>query len=233
MTSSANSEIKWIWEGKPFSLPLTRDDVLALARAVDAEGYPKEGVTWALLQRAAWLHSHGKPLSVQKVVTSYAQPINPLWFPGGEKHVAEVARLKRIGDERGAQAEMQRAVTRLRKAAKPWEQLAPDTREVIEKVLDGRLKSPFPHVTHYWASRAPDFAGNQARKPNLQLIDAGYGFKGNVFFAEKAKEWLRPLTLVNTSNLLKAATSPGVLTPLAAGVGLLLLYAAWKRTKRR
>ena len=82
----------WTWKGKKYRLGLTPQDVLIWARAVDEEGYPQVGVAWALLQRAAWLTTLGTPMSLGALVTAYAQPINPAWFPGGPKHEAEIAR---------------------------------------------------------------------------------------------------------------------------------------------
>src|SRR6185369_2745015 len=116
--------------------------------------------------------------------------INPTWFPTGAKHLAEIARLERLGDYQGVQAENIRADTRIAKSRQSWEMLEPETRDVIGQILTGFSKSPVRGAVHYWASHAPDFQGNQAKRPDLVLLDRGYGFGNgrNVFFAEKGSE---------------------------------------------
>lgn len=184
------ARLTWKWNGKQYTLPINRDDVIMLARAVEEEGYPEEGVAWALIQRAAWLNMQGNNVRLGKLVEQYAQPINPAWFPGGPKHKEEIARLERLGDRQGVLDEQARAIRRRAKAAKQWHEMSEKTRTIIGKILLNQLPNPVQGAVHYWASRAPDFAGNQARKPNLVLLDRGFGFgKGrNVFFAAKGSE---------------------------------------------
>lgn len=236
MKNSGNSALIWEWQGRSYALPISPGDVLTLARAVDAEGYPKLAVAWTLLQRAAWVNSQQGPKTLSQVVTSYAQPLNPAWFPEGEKHQAEVARLKRLGDEAGAQKEVKRAWSRKLKATKTWEALSPETREVVSSVLAGHAPSPVPEATHYWASRAPDFQGNQAAKPNLVLLDKGFGFGGNVFFAEKSKKDVSRVQLVNTEKLgdfgVAYAGMAGNQDVLTVGLSLALAWVAYKRGKK-
>lgn len=181
------ARLTWKWQGRQWSLPINADDILWLARAVDEEGYPAEGVAWALIQRAAWLNMQGNKVRLGKLIQQYAQPINPAWFPEGPLHQAEIARLKRIGDAQGVIDEEARSIRRRAKAAQTWKDIDPNTKRIIAKILRNELPSPVPGAVHYWASRAPDFAGNQAKKPGLVLLDRGYGFgKGrNVFFAAK------------------------------------------------
>jgi hypothetical protein len=176
--------MSWQWNGKAYSVPVTGKDVLTLARAVNEEGYPAPGVAWTLLQRVAWLNSHGTPISIGKLAEQYAQPINPKWFPGGEFHEKEMDRLSRLGDSAGIAREESNAKSRPVKASKPWIQLKSTTRNVIDSILNNRSRSPHPSAVHYWATRGPEFSSNQNAKPNLKLLDSGYGFsKTNVFFA--------------------------------------------------
>lgn len=234
MQSLGNPQAKliWQWQGHWYSLPISAQDVLTLARAVDVEGYPREGVAWCLIQRAAWLRSQGRQVSLGKLVEQYAQPINPAWFPTGPKHRAEVARLERVGDTAGAQGERARAERRPEKAGKSWEQLNAETRQVITDILSGQSKSPVTGAVHYWASRGPDFASNQVKKPELILLDRGYGFGPgrNVFFAEKGSTKFGGVMVQhgagafpNGGGMLLSNMQPGPIV-----VGLLLSYLAWK-----
>ena len=215
----------WTWKGKKYRLGLTPQDVLIWARAVDEEGYPQVGVAWALLQRAAWLTTLGKPMSLGALVTAYAQPINPAWFPGGPKHEAEIARLERVGDTAGIQDEKARAARRPGKASKPWENISATTKKVITDILSGASKSPVVGAVHYWKTHGPDFATNQAAKPGLTLLDRGFGYKNtNVFFAEKGAESFGNLALQGSiSNIAEFLNGSGKV------IGLMALgFLAWK-----
>ena len=190
MQSSANSKgarLVWQWAGHWYSLPVSASDVLTLARAVEYEGSPRDAVAWTLLQRAAYVRSHGRAVSVGRLVEQYAQPINPAWFPTGQKHLDEMARLERLGDAAGARAEQARAELRVTRAKTPWASLSEETRGVIWRAMTGQSKSPIPGAVHYWASRGPDFLSNQAKRPELVLLDSGQGFGPgrNVFFTEQ------------------------------------------------
>lgn len=234
-SSQANNGAKliWQWGGHWYSLPFSRDDVLSLARAVNEEGHPREGVAWALLQRVAWLRTRGAQISVGKLVQQYAQPINPSWFPTGAKHLAEIARLERVGDLVGVQAENNRAKARIGKAAKPWQMLDPETKEIIERLLSGATQSPVKGAVHYWASHGADFAANQAKKPELVLLDRGYGFGpgNNVFFAEKGSQNFGGIRVLNGNEsnpgdggLLVA----GMGNPMGLFAGAFIGYLAWE-----
>lgn len=177
----------WSWNGRKYDLPVSAKDVLVWARAVDAEGYPEIGVAWALLQRAAWLKVQGKAISLGSLVEQYAQPINPAWFPQGAKHLAEMERLLSTGDTQAASSEEARATARVKLANKEWSEISADTKRVLMSIISGQSRTPVVGAVHYWASRGPDFISNQARKPELILLDRGYGFGPgrNVFFADK------------------------------------------------
>lgn len=226
------AKLVWQWNGHWYSLPISKADVLMLGRAVEEEGFPQAGVAWALIQRAAWLRSKGVKITLGKLVEQYAQPLNPLWFPSGAKHQAEVARQLRLGNEQGAQDEIARAQRRPGKASKGWNEFSPETRKVVTEILSGQSKSPVTGAVHYWASRAPDFAGNQARKPELILLDRGYGFGPgrNVFFAEKGSERFGGVRVVNGD---KAWPGGGGMQVAGMGggsifVGAIVGYLAWK-----
>ena len=218
-----SASIRWIWNGKQYNLPISAEDILMLARAVQEEGYPQEGVAWALLQRVAWLNTTGTPYKLGKLVQDYAQPINPEWFPTGKKHQAEVLRLKEAGDFQEAQAEVNRAARRPAKAARSWESLNTETQNVIRRIMSGASKSPVPGAVHYWASRGPDFATNQAKKPGMILLDRGYGFGPgrNVFFAVKGSEKFGGLRIDSGSQGFPWGS-------LAIAVGGFIAFKIWK-----
>lgn len=215
----------WTWNGHHYAMPVSPSDILTLARAVDGEGSPQLGVAWTLIQRAAWLRMHGNPVSLGKLVEQYAQPINPAWFPGGDKHEAELARLNRAGDIAGARKEVEKAQKRVLKSQKSWSELSDTTRRTIASVISGSSKSPVEGAVHYWMSRGPDFESNQAKRPMLKLLDRGYGFNNtNVFFAENGSEKFGGLTVAGNEHINVATMiSPGGLI-----AGALLGFIAWK-----
>lgn len=227
---SQSARLVWQWAGHWYSLPITPSDVLTLARAVEFEGSPRESVAWALLQRAAYVRSHGKAVSIGKLIEQYAQPINPSWFPTGSKHLDEMARLARVGDVAGARDEAARAEVRISRARAPWESLSDETRGVVTGILRGESASRVPGAVHYWASHGPDYLSNQAKRPELVLIDTGEGFgKGqNVFFAEPGTR----LGNVRVENGHKVLPGPDVLLAGVSGPGLLVASAVaalvWK-----
>lgn len=64
---------------------VTPDDRLWLLRAVQCEGNEETQVAQVLVNCFAYLHAN-KPKSCASLtwlVRSYAQPVNPTWFPGG------------------------------------------------------------------------------------------------------------------------------------------------------
>ena len=66
----------------------TPDDVLWLLRAVAAEGPPQDRVAETLINGFMWARSEGlwgSKRSLADWVRAYAQPVNPLWYPGGDK----------------------------------------------------------------------------------------------------------------------------------------------------
>lgn len=237
-----NPKMTWEWGGKRYALPLTSDDILKLGRAVDEEGYPREGVAWTLIQRTAFLNTQGTPISLGRLVELYAQPINPGWFPTGDKHIAWVKYLEENGRKAEAEQEKARASRRPAKASKPWEALKPETRAVIGAILANRLKTPVVGAVHYWASRAKSEQGafnvNQAKKPDLILLDRGYGFGPgrNVFFAEKGNSRFGgAMKFENAVGLMPGGGSippspqlAGMITPGALVVGGILGALAWK-----
>lgn len=231
------SKLVWSYKGHSYSLPFAASDILQLARAIEQEGAPQEGVAWALLQRAAWLTSQGQRVNLGALVSAYAQPINPAWFPGGAKHEAEVTRLQNNGDFEGAKAEIARAAKRPVNASLEWAEISPGVKVLVESILSGASTSPVPGAVHYWATRGPDFATNQAKKPDMLLLDRGYGFKKtNVFFGFKGHEdFGRDLRVVGGKNAWPGEAPllvANVMSPQTLLAGAVVGVLFWKWMKR-
>ena len=192
LKSAENTSLVWTWAGKSYTLPVTTDDMVMLARAIEHEGAPKAGVAWALIQRWAWLHMAGVTSTLAKFVQAYAQPINPRWmYPDGDLYKNEVQNLT---DPAEVNAAVARAKARIQKAQVGWDKISNDTKQVLAAVLNNNRTKAVTGAVHYWASRGPDFATNQAKKPNLILLDAGigYGAGRNVFFADAKSKGFGP-----------------------------------------
>jgi hypothetical protein len=131
---------------------LTNEDYLTLLRAVEFEGEPRDGVAWTLLQRFAFLYPQFR--SFTDFIRAYAQPINPLWFPNGVKHVDWVRTLVSKGKTAEAEDEKRRAAKRVQYAATPLEKISSTTKDVVDTVFNLGV-SPVPGAVHY---RAPTIA---------------------------------------------------------------------------
>jgi hypothetical protein len=224
-----SSKMVWSWKGKTYSMPITVDDVITLARAIQFEGPPSASVAWTLIQRAAWLWTNGTQIGLGKLVEQYAQPINPAWFPDGAKHVAEVERLTRLGDTAGVASENKKAATRVVKANTKWSQLSEDTQSLVARILAGESSSPLSGAVHYWMTRGPTFTMNQSAKPTLSLINTGVWSATNVFFAEKDSGGFGGIRIVDG-----LAAYPGVLLPAGESIELKAIacliggYVGWR-----
>jgi len=69
---------------------MTEEDILWFLRAVDAEGAIETEVAATLLNGFCFQRSRGQTRSFTEFVRAYAQPINPLWYVTGSKHLNEV-----------------------------------------------------------------------------------------------------------------------------------------------
>lgn len=184
--------------GKTTRYVLTQDDVDTLMRAVNFEGAPQAAVCWTLLQRFCFVY----PIytSLATFVQAYAQPINPLWFPSGKRHIAELERLTRRGLREEYTAEERNAAKRRDMASLPLEQLQSRNRAIVQDVLSGQTPSPAPQAVHY---RAPtvrtqdaataaqaraEFAANNNMVDNCKSL--GDARKDNWFFGESGSDKL-------------------------------------------
>ena len=207
--------LRWTYAGKEGGYNLTDRDRVMLARAVHFEGPPQAAVAWTLLQRFAAVHSEGYYDSLADFVQAYAQPINPRWTRTGDLFQTRYKGLLAAGKTAEAAEEMRRAKGRESKINFPASKLK--SWNLVNAILEGIVKSPVPGAIHYWASRArPEMSQeqakvyNQAKRPNMPIVDAGVGYKPgvNVFF---------------TSDMGKTLASVGIGDAL--GVGLALVAA--------
>ena len=168
------------------SYTLTPNDVLNLARALSHEGPPEPMVAWALLQRFADLYKTSYS-SFSKFLQAYVQPINPKWFPLGELHQKELARLARTNAGQAAiDAEKARATRRLGYSTQTWESIPQKYREIVHGITAGSIRSPNAAATDYRASMATERDTAQTAKAKARafadqrgfssLVDVGAGF---------------------------------------------------------
>jgi hypothetical protein len=88
----------------------TSEDKLWLHRAVDAEGEPRGQVAETLINGFMWARSElDYPKSLTAWIRSYAQPVNPRWFPHGDLFQHQYDRAK--DDDERAEL-MRRAIVR-------------------------------------------------------------------------------------------------------------------------
>jgi hypothetical protein len=207
--------------GRQSRYAVTGEDYLTLLRAVDREGPPKLGVAWTLLQRFGMLYPLYSNLGT--FIQAYAQPINPLWFPLGPRHIAEV---KRLGTDLAAIAkENQQAVLREKWAAVPYEAISADTKGVVASIFAGS-PSPIPTSSHYAApivrtsvDAAVASRAAFAAKRNYEALELGDPTRSNWFYAEAVMSGVEVLATYGAATLAAAWLAIGVTT----GAGLLAL----------
>lgn len=145
----------YVWSPAGAQLPITDADQLWLARAVEAEGQPKELVAQALINRWATLYDQDPAAwpDLTTMVRAYAQPINPRWFEGGDLFEAQLPTLspkEAAGSRRRAQ---------MRPALAARTAFSADTIAAVEKAVNGPLTIPYGAV-HF---------GPQADRPDVLI----------------------------------------------------------------
>lgn len=127
--------------------PLTAHDWLVLLRAIRCEGSPQDAVAWTLMQRFAFLYPVHQTL--HDFISSYAQSINPLWFPGGASHIEWSAKLKAFRDIAALEAEKHEAVRRLKNAACALAFISSQCIDIASDMFASGKPSPIPGSVHY------------------------------------------------------------------------------------
>lgn len=149
-------------------LRVEHPDRVELARAVEAEGEPRELVAQALVNRWAHLRDAGASMPLGELVRAYSQPISPRWMPHGEHHIAAMRAAQTEAERVDLQA---RADRRVANAAR--DRFTPATLAAVAQALRGPLTID-PRVVHF----ARDTAERRARHPLIYLAPNGVGFYG-------------------------------------------------------
>lgn len=189
--------LEWINASGQHRYQITPEDRLTLIRSVWREGKPQTAVAFTLLQR--FTHIYPKYKSLSAFVTAYSQPINPRWFPTGDKHLAAIKALqakKQNQNVRDAIAKLEARAKRRPVFAKTTEIKIPiGIRYLVDNILYGRVQSPVPTATHFSASQATSSdspqtaktkALNYAKRGNfggVVPIKSGFGPDVNWFFS--------------------------------------------------
>jgi hypothetical protein len=142
-------------DGKSNSYTVTPTDRDWFIRCLWREGAPAETVGHVLLQRFALLTSQGaKYATLTDFLRAYCQPVNPRWFPGGDKSEAFIKRATNRGDAAAVERERERAKQRVTFASTPIASIKPEFIQLADKILYGRSSSPAPAATHFTMSFA-------------------------------------------------------------------------------
>jgi hypothetical protein len=158
--------------GDHYEYTISNKDKLDLTRAVAKEGKQPEAVTWALLQRFAWLYPTFSTLS--DLVKAYAQPINPRWFPNGDKHIGYLAYLKKINANTDAiRRNEQLAKNRVLNSTATYDDISPKYIRLVDDVLGGKIKNSIPGGVHYIASQVSPNTSEATAKATQQSFIAG------------------------------------------------------------
>ncbi len=194
--------MRWLKGQKVAEYDATNADALELARAVAREGAPRDAVAWALVQRFAFLYP--KYPTLAKFVQAYSQPINPRWFPDGDKHKARMRQLE--GNEDRQADELRRARNRVSYAKVTWDELASSAKTAALEAIEAEGESPVPGAVHFRASMAPKgatkrqafqraerYAGGRADLVEVVRIPQGYGPGVNWFFLAPGSTTVRML----------------------------------------
>jgi hypothetical protein len=147
--------LSWNDNGKSYSYTVTPTDREWFIRCLWREGKPAETVGHVLLQRFALLtYAGAKYATLTDFLRAYCQPVNPRWFPGGNKSEAFIKRAIARGDTASAAKERDRAKQRVTFASTPISAIRTEFVQLADKILSGRSQSPAPTATHFTMSFA-------------------------------------------------------------------------------
>lgn len=150
-------------------LRIERPDRVELARAVEAEGSPRDLVAQALVNRWAHLRDAGAAQPLGELVRAYAQPLSPRWMPLGDRHLAAMQNAANDNErqELARRAQQRADVHAVR------ELFTDDTLAAVRQALGGPLTLN-PSIVHF----AIDTPERRARMPLIYLAPSGVGFYG-------------------------------------------------------
>ena len=191
-------------------LPIYPFDWVWLARAVQAEGEPRDLVAQTLVNRWAWFRDRGQVQypTLTALVRAYAQPVNPAWMPGGHLHEAV---LRETADP-AARAELQERARVRRDTHAKRTMFYPDTHAAVAQALGtGPITIPQGAV-HYSASAS-----------RLPVLVPG-GPSKNTIFGAFLPSTAKALYRIDRAATARRGTSS--LRPLVATIAALGLLAA-------
>lgn len=150
-------------------LRVDHPDRVELARAVEAEGEPREMVAQALINRWAHLRDSGATMPLGEFVRAYSQPISPRWFPNGDRHLS----MMRSAPDDATREELLRRAMRRQTVHAVREMFSAPTLAATRLALRGPLTID-PRIVHF----AIDTPERRERHPLLYLAPNGVGFYG-------------------------------------------------------
>lgn len=200
-------------------LRVERPDRVELARAVEAEGEPRDLVAQALVNRWAHLRDAGAVMPLGELVRAYSQALSPRWWPTGDRHLAEM----RAAPDDATRADLERRAVRRQQVHAVRELFQPATLRATQKALSGPL-SIDPRIVHF----AIDTPERRARFPLIELHN-GVGFYG----AERGEAQRYSLPPGGPTMAAAAVLDDGkASTAIAFFVGLLGLSAVYAAKRK-
>lgn len=155
---------------------VTREDMLWLCRAVESEGPDERQVAAILVNGFVWNRSRGGRGSLAQWVRAYAQPVNPLWYPGGDGHEAKYAAATTDGERAYL---LKKAVAR-RDVHSRRTQFSPRVLEAVREALAGNVGIPGPAV---------DYAAPNVRSTRIPLEPVP-NKRNRLYTRVGAQDWL-------------------------------------------
>lgn len=156
---------------------VTPDDRLWLLRAVQAEGAPESAVASALVNLHALRRAQGRRETMAELVRSYAQPVNPRWYPGGDLFLAAVSAARKEQRE-----QMQTAAERRRQLHSARTVFDAHVISAVEAALRGEHRNDVTDYAAPWvdASGKGYVARSEPRRGENRLWTRKPGWSGYV-----------------------------------------------------
>lgn len=201
-------------------LPIGNEDLLWLARAVEAEGEPRALVAQTLVNRWAWLHGvvPGAYPRLLDLVRAYAQPVNPRWYVTGDRYAEAV----RANPEH--EPELRRQALRREQEHATRSSFRPATVQAVQQATQGPVTIPAGAVDY---SKPKETPRARAIWEPRTLIPGELGKSNSIFTNDGAAGVLYQVARagpVSVSALPRRG--PGAALAMLGGMGLVGLLAA-------
>ena len=193
---------EWTNANGTHAYQVTPEDRLTLIRSVWREGRPQTAVAFTLLQRFTYIYPTYRSLA--DFIKAYSQPINPRWFPAGDKHLSAIAALKTEKQTQEVKAKIAALESRARLrpvyASTSENEIPKAIISLVDNVLAGNIRSPVPAATHFRGSSATSSDDQQTAKKKAESYakkgdfgdvvptSAGYGQGVNWFFTGENRD---------------------------------------------